>query len=184
MNKIVAVVGLCGSGKSEVCRVFEDAAYTKVYFGSITLEEVKRRGLEINEQNEKAVREEIRKTHGMAAYAILNLPKIEAGLKQGNVLIDGLYSWSEYVELRNEYGDRLKVIAVFAPKKLRYARLAQRKIRPLTREDVDKRDKAEIENIEKGGPIAAANYTIINDRGMEDLRKQAEKIKKEIEKEK
>ncbi len=47
----------------------------------MTDEEVKRRGLELNEQNERSVREDLRKQYGMAAYAILNLPRIEAALK-------------------------------------------------------------------------------------------------------
>jgi len=37
----------------------------------------------------------------MAAYAILNLPAIDSALKKSNVVIDGLYSWEEYVTLKS-----------------------------------------------------------------------------------
>jgi dephospho-CoA kinase len=49
--------------------------------------------------------------------------------------------------------------------------LSTRKTRPLTAEEVTKRDYAEIENIEKGGPIANADYTLVNDKNKEKLLK-------------
>ena len=55
--KIVALVGMAGSGKSEVSRIFEKAGYKRVRFGDVTDEEVARRGLKLNEANEKLVRE-------------------------------------------------------------------------------------------------------------------------------
>ena len=80
--KVVSIVGMAGAGKSVVARVFENAGYRKVRFGDITEEEVRKRGLELNEENERKVREQLRVQHGMAAYAILNLPRIEALLKE------------------------------------------------------------------------------------------------------
>jgi dephospho-CoA kinase len=169
-KQIVATVGMCGSGKSVAGERLERLGFVKVYFGGLTIEEVKRRGLEVNEKNERAVREELRRTHGMGAFAVLSLPKIEALLGEGkNVLIDGLYSFSEYKILTEKYGDRLVVIAVFTPRALRYERLARRDVRPLTLAEAISRDFAEIENIEKGGPIALADYTIVNDGTMDEL---------------
>jgi dephospho-CoA kinase len=46
---------------------------------------------------------------------------------------------------------------------MRYARLANRPERPLTAQEAELRDYAEIENIEKGGPIAIADYMLVND---------------------
>ncbi|MBM3149933.1 MAG: dephospho-CoA kinase, partial [Chloroflexi bacterium] len=95
MNKVVAVVGMAGSGKSEVARVFEESGFKKIRFGDITDQEVKRRGLALSEENERYVRQETRKEHGMAAYAILNLPRIDEALMSSDVVVDGLYSWEE-----------------------------------------------------------------------------------------
>jgi dephospho-CoA kinase len=176
MNKLIVLVGMCGSGKSVVSEYYKSKGYAYVYFGGITLEEIQKRSLELNAENEKFVREDLRKIHGMAAYAILSLPKIEAGLKTGNVLIDGLYSWSEYKILKDKFGDDLNIITVYAPPKMRYERLAKRQIRPLTFEESKKRDYAEIENIEKGGPIAMSEYTLINDKDVEHLMKQVEAL--------
>lgn len=60
-----------------------------------------------------------------------------------------MYSFSEYKFLKAKFSHDLVVIAVHATKEIRYTRLQTRKVRPLTREQVDARDYAEIENIEK-----------------------------------
>ncbi len=173
-RKIIAVVGLCGSGKSVVCDYIEEKGYKKVYFGGIVIEEVKKRGLDVIEDNEKKVREELRQKYGMEAMAILSIDKIKAFLKNNdNVLIDGLYSMSEYKVLKKEY-PKMTTIAVFTPRELRYKRLSERKVRPLSREEAVRRDIAEIENIEKAGPIALADHTLINNDSIEKLKKQLE----------
>ena len=53
-------------------------------------------------------------------------------------------------------------------------------MRPLSAEDARKRDYAEIENIEKGGPIAMADYTIVNEQSAGDLKSQVLAIIEEI----
>ena len=55
---------------------------------------------------------------------------------------------------------------------VRKQRLSSREVRPLTPEQVDSRDKAEIENLEKGGPIAKADYFILNNSLEIKLEKQ------------
>jgi len=100
----------------------------------------------------------------MGAIAKHIIPKIDDLLKEHDTVIaDGLYGWTEYKVLREQYGDNITVIAICAPRKDRHSRLAKRPIRPLTAEEAISRDYAEIENSEKGGPIAFADYTIVND---------------------
>ena len=174
--KVVSIVGMAGSGKSEVAKVFEKHGYKRVRFGDVTDEEVRRRGLALNEQNERLVRQEMRKRHGMAAYATLNLPKIDALLKSSDVVVDGLYSWEEYSLLKSKYGADFHVVAVWASPKIRYQRLRRRRARPLTAAEAASRDVAEIEYTNKGGPIAMADFTIVNDASLKDLKKETEKI--------
>ena len=144
--KVVALVGMSGSGKSEVAQVFEDSGFTRIRFGDITDKEVLKRGLELNEPNERRVREQLRKEHGMAAYALLNIPEINTALQQSNVIVDGLYSWEEYKLLKDTYGDELIIVAVYSSPQTRQNRLSSRLIRPLTKEESLSRDFAEIEN--------------------------------------
>jgi len=111
--KVVSIVGMAGSGKSEVARLFQENGYNTVRFGDVTDEEVRKQGLELNEENERRIREQLRKKYGMAAYAILNLSRIELALKQSPVVIDGLYSWEEYTFLKGYFGERFCVVAVW-----------------------------------------------------------------------
>ena len=174
--KVVSVVGMAGSGKSEVARILERDGFVRIRFGDITDEEVKRRGLKLNEENERRVRELLRQERGMAAYAEMNIPRITSALAHANVVIDGLYSWEEYTFLKAHYGEDFCVVAVWVSPKTRYARLASRSRRCLTSEEAVSRDIAEIENLNKGGPIALADYTIINESSLDELEKEVKGV--------
>lgn len=181
MNHIICLVGMCGSGKSIVADGFMKEGYLFVRFGQLTIDTLQKQGLDINEENERRVREGLRREHGMGAYALLNLPKFETLLQQGNVVADGLYSWEEYKILKQHYGKRMKVVAVLASPEIRYRRLIlrtqideQKRNRPMTREQAISRDYAEIENSDKGGPIAMADYYIVNNFDLEHLQQEIE----------
>ncbi|MCK4274714.1 MAG: AAA family ATPase, partial [Dehalococcoidales bacterium] len=174
--KVVSIVGMAGSGKSEVAAMFRGSGFTTVRFGDITDEEISKRGLELNEKNEHFIREQLREEYGMDAYAKLNLKSIEDAHQNADVVIDGLYSWEEYTFLKGHYGDDFIVVAVWSSLKARYARLGGRKIRPLTPQEATSRDRAEIENLNKGGPIALADFTIINESSLGDMKKEVERI--------
>ena len=174
--KVVSIVGMTGAGKSEVSKVFEENGFIRIRFGDLTDEEMKKRNLEPSEGNERYIRELLRQEHGMAAYAKLNLPRIEQALKSSDVVIDGLYSWEEYTYLKGRYGENLYLVAVWSSPRTRYTRLSQRSSRRLTLEEATSRDRAELENSNKGGPIAMADFTIINESSLEKLRREAKKV--------
>ena len=172
MNKAVAVVGMCGSGKSVLCSYFTDMGWSSVYFGGVAVSQLKKNGITVNEANERNVREQLRRDLGMGAFAIILKDEILDKLSRGNVVLDGLYSWSEYVILKELLGDDLIVLAVVTNSGIRKERLATRSVRPLTSEMVDSRDVAEIEHSEKGGPIAKADYYVLNNGTEAELKKQ------------
>ena len=185
MNKIIALVGMTGSGKSVVADYLVEKGWGFARFGQIVLDEVKARGLEPTEEIEKPIREQMRQEHGMAAMAVLNIPKFDKILEEKNLIADGLYSWSEYKKLKDYYNEKLIVIAVYAPPKTRYDRLAKRELkandkdlrnRPATEQQAKARDFAEIENIEKGGPIAMADFTILNTKDKNYVYQQTDEI--------
>ena len=76
MNKIAAVVGMCGSGKSIACDVLKNSGWNYIRFGQITIDSLKEQGKPITPENEKETRESLRKQYGMGAFAFLSLPKI------------------------------------------------------------------------------------------------------------
>lgn len=171
MPKIYAVVGMAGSGKSTIVEYLKKKyGWPGVYLGEITFDRLKQEGLEVNEKNERYMREKIRTEGGMGAYALFSLPKIEKALESSDtVVVESLYSWAEYKVLKERFGDDFKVIAAIASPAIRYARLASRPERPYTQDEARSRDWAEIENSDKGGPIAMADYPIINDGDINDL---------------
>lgn len=174
MGKIVAIVGMCGSGKSIASKYLEDLGYKNVYFGGVTMEKLKEKGLEVTPENEKIMREALRKELGVGAYAKVLLPRIKELSYESDVVLDGLYSWSELKILKEEFD--LVTIAIVCDKKLRYDRLSKRDIRPFNNEDARKRDITEIENIEKAGPIAYADYYIFNNGSIDDYYKRLDEI--------
>jgi dephospho-CoA kinase len=177
-NRIVAIVGMCGTGKSVVTKyIVETFKFESIYYGGFVLEEVKRRNLEINSVNEKNVREELRHKQGLDVMAKMSVDKINVYLSGcKDVIIDGLYSFSEYLFLKEKYGESLTIIALHSSRQTRYRRLSHRKVRPLTPEQVDKRDYNEIKNIEKAGPIAIADFHIINNNSFPKLRSHIDYI--------
>ena len=99
-------------------------------------------------------------------------PEIMEKAEKTPLVLDGLYSWSEYKILKEKLGDLLQVWAIVTDASVRRERLAHRPVRPLTAEEVDRRDAAEIENLEKGGPIAAADRFLVNNGPLGELRAQ------------
>lgn len=163
-RKIIAIVGMPGSGKSVAAKAFADAGWPVVRLGDITEEEMKKKGLAPGEQSERAVRESLRQECGMAVFAIKNMPRIEKALaEERRVVIDGMYSMEEYEHFRERFGESFRVLAIIASPAVRHARLAYRPIRPLTAQEAQERDLAEIGNLNKGGPIVLADFSIVNE---------------------
>jgi dephospho-CoA kinase len=181
--KIVAFVGLTGSGKSTAVEYLTQKGYPKVYFGGIVLEEVKKRGLELTQANEQPIREELREKEGKDFVVKRIVDQIHGliGAGQHRIVADGLYTWTEYKVLKHEFPGELIVVAVVSPKHQRKQRMADRPIRPLTPAEVDQRDWAEIENIEKGGPIAIADYYLMNSKDMTSLHSQIDDVLKHVD---
>lgn len=185
MNKLIAIVGMSGSGKSVATDYFVSIGYSKIYFGGLTYRLMKEANVEITPdgKSEKEFRENLRKTYGKECYAKLLLPEIEEGLGKGDVVLDGLYSWDEYKFLMDKFPNRLKLICVIADKNIRYERVSVRNDRPYSRDDIIYRDLSEIENLAKGGPIAFADYYIFNNGSMKDYEARLTEILESIEQE-
>jgi dephospho-CoA kinase len=181
--KIIALVGLTGSGKSTAVDYLTEKGYPKVYFGGIVLDEVRRRGLELTQENEQPVREELREKEGKDFIVKRAITQIRGLMDAGQhrIVADGIYSWTEYKVMKHEFPGELTVVAIVTPKHLRKNRMAVRPHRPLTSTEVDQRDWAEIENIEKGGPIAIADYFVTNNGELDHFYQQIDDVLTHIE---
>lgn len=183
--KLLAILGMTGSGKSALVEALAKRGIPKVYFGGMLYKEMEKRGIErtADGTSENAFRKEIRETEGkdwVGRQAVAEVKDlIAAGQKR--IVLDGLYSWTEYRLFKHEFPGMLTTIAVVAPRALRYERLAKRPVRPFTPHDAKIRDYAEIEDAEKGGPIAIADYYILNDGSLDQLEANFATILKEID---
>jgi dephospho-CoA kinase len=161
--RALALVGMPGAGKTLCAHHLQSRGFFQFRFGQIVVDEVMRRGLVINPENERVVREEFRAKEGMDAIAKRALPHLKEALAtHTSIIIDGLYSFSEYKTLSPQFGASMVVVAIVSNRGLRYRRLTSREDRPLTVKEAETRDYQEIERLEKGGPIAIADYTLLN----------------------
>ena len=182
--KILAVVGMSGSGKSTAIDYLIEKKIPKIYFGGIIYKAMAEAGIERTEdgESEKKFREEIREKEGkdfVVKRAIAEAKNlIAAGQKR--IVLDGVYTWSEYKILRKEFPTEMTVVAIVVPKALRRKRLAERPDRPFNAQQAAERDRSEIENLEKGGPIAIADYYVDNSGTIKEFHERFAALCKEI----
>ncbi|MEO5627512.1 MAG: AAA family ATPase [Candidatus Saccharimonadales bacterium] len=182
---IIAFVGMPGSGKG-TCTTYlhQKHSFPVVHFGNMVYEEVQRRGLD-NVKDEQFVREDMREQEGKAVLAKHVARKADEFFEEGSdtVVLDGLYSWSELKFLKDKYGADLSVIAITAPRQERYRRILARKDshrKYTSASQIEERDISEIENLEKGGPIAFADFTLANHQSSEHLLSDLDEVVTEI----
>jgi dephospho-CoA kinase len=181
--KVIGITGTIGSGKSLVRNLLKE------YFESchsISLSTILKRRLGKN-ANRKALQDfgnELRMKFGpqiLAEAAVENLPEKEL------IIIDGIRNPAEIEFLRKKFGENFKLIAIDAPIQLRFERAVKRKYEHIKsfREflEMNERDLGKNEP-EYGQQVAKclqqADFLIINDGTIEDLRKKVEEIVEKI----
>lgn len=181
-NFAISIVGMAGTGKSEMTSyITEKLQINSIYFGGVVIDEINKKGLEVNPVNENQIRQELRLSEGMDVMAKRSLPKITEELDEGkSVLLDSIYSYREYLTLKEKLGDQLVLVAVHAERAIREHRLENRPVRPLTATELLQRDRNEIETIEKAGPIAIADYHILNNGSIEELQHSINQVLEKI----
>ncbi|MDO4872110.1 MAG: AAA family ATPase [bacterium] len=181
--KILAFVGMAGAGKSEATEYLKSKGYPQVYFGGVVMQALEQAGLEANAANEKRMRMELREKFGEEIIAQKIIEQINGLISAGQkrIVADGLYTWTEYKVLKKAFPQELKVVALVPPKSLRYKRLADLPERSLTLAEATDRDYHEIEALEKGGPIAMADYFIVNKNSNLRTRMKIDQILREID---
>jgi len=181
--KILAFVGLTGSGKSTAVEHFTSLGFPKVYFGGIIYEAMAAAGIAKGEENEKTFRVQIREKEGsdFVVKRIIDQITHLADSGQRRIIADGIYTWDEYKAMKHAFPGELKVIAITAPKHLRYGWLESRSDRPQSPEISAQRDYNEIETMQKGGPIAIADYFVSNNENVEHFFKQLDDIAEHVE---
>ncbi|MGB4833654.1 MAG: AAA family ATPase [Candidatus Moraniibacteriota bacterium] len=170
MPKIVAVLGMPGGGKSEAIEyLMTKYQWPKIYFAQPTFDEMERRGLERNQANERLVREDLRNLHGDDYYAREAVKKVEALLDAEVILLESFYSAPEYRVFKDRFKDDFLTIAIHTRPSIRHQRLLTRPERPLTLQESEERDWAQLNRLTQGTPIALADFMIVNEGEISEL---------------
>lgn len=143
--KIIAFVGLIGSGKTTATDFLTELDYPKVHS---------------NPDVENYEEELINEMHHLIA----------AG--QHRIVLDGIASWKAYARLLHEFPTAFRVVALFASRHMRYHYVSRRQINPLTEAEASQQDWANLEEANIGGPIASAQFVIHNDGSLDELRQK------------
>ncbi len=180
--EVIGIVGLQGSGKTEVSKAIAQFDVPSVRMGDVVWGELRRRGQEITEANVARVANELRGREGMGAIAKRCVPLIEArGKGKRAVIVDGLRGVAEAEEFRRAFGDRFHLVAVKASERVRYSRVASRgrEDDAATMERFKEKDRREL-SWGLGEALAGADFTITNEGALEELRAKAVKFFKQV----
>ncbi|MEM0465633.1 MAG: AAA family ATPase [Candidatus Pacearchaeota archaeon] len=180
---IIGITGRIGSGKGEVAKFFLKKNFVYFTLSDIVRKEAIKRGIKINREELQNLGDLIRKEEGSGALVKKLLNKVQPCK---NYIIDGIRNPGEINVLRKLKGFYL--IAVDAPQKIRFQRVLRRakESDPKNWNDflrVDERDFYDKSN-PLGQQVAScmkmADFIIINDNSIKELRNNIEKIWKKI----
>ncbi|MGQ9788910.1 MAG: AAA family ATPase [Candidatus Hadarchaeaceae archaeon] len=180
--RIIGIVGLPGSGKSEVARIFAKFGVPCVRMGEVVWEELRHRGGRITENNVARVSTLLRKREGMGAIAKRCLPIIKkVGKGQRAVIVDGIRGIAEVEVFRKLFGKNFHLIGCWSNQMTRYRRTSSRK----RSDDADDlrsfhtKDKREL-SWGLGEALALADFIIVNEDSLQELEERTMELFKKI----
>ena len=163
MGRIVAVVGMPGSGKGVLARIAADGDIPVFAMGDIVREALIQADIEETPTSVGKMALAIRREHGEAIVATRMLPRVQALSAAPLILIEGVRQSAEMDIFHSAFGDDFSILAIRSPAEARGERIAERG----RGEDGDAQDFTERDARESdwGLPelIATASITLDND---------------------
>jgi len=180
--KIVAFTGMPFSGKTEAVQIATSLDIPVVRMGDTIWDEVKKRGLDLNDVNVGKVANQMRKKCGMEIWAKKTLSIIQQMKNTDSIVIDGIRNVEEIDVFKKELGQDFVVIAIHASKKIRYKRAMNRGRFDDSNdiEAIKARDQREI----KWGisvVIASADIVISNEGTIDEFRDKIKNILRDLQ---
>ncbi|HEX08765.1 MAG TPA: flagellar hook-basal body complex protein FliE [Thermoplasmatales archaeon] len=177
--RVIAFTGLPFSGKTEAVNVAREIGIKVVRMGDFVWEEVKKRGLELNDKNVGKIANELREKEGKDVWARRTIEKIKDLKDIDYLVIDGIRNSEEVDFFKKKLGKDFILISIHAPKKERIKRALSRM------RDDDVKDITEFEKRERrelswglGAVIASSDIIVTNDGSLDKFRL---KIKNKLE---
>ncbi len=179
IKTVIGITGMPGSGKGTVREILRKYGFPVVVMGDEVRAEVARRKLKPTPENLGKIMLQIRAEEGPEVLAKRCIPKIRA-LDAEVVVVDGLRSLHEVRAFKREF-PKFKVVAIHASPKTRFQRLLKRgrSDDPRDWETFYMRDQRELE-VGIGEVIATADYMIVNEGSIEQLKAKFRQIIKKV----
>ncbi len=170
--RVVAIVAMPGSGKSEAADVARQLDIPVVTMGDVIREACRERGLEVTEETMGEVATDLRESGGDAAIAERSIPLLEETTEEcETVLVDGIRGIAEVERFREAFGDDFELISIEVPFETRLERIRERGRDPSAEreEDLRQRDEREL-GYGMGEAMDRADVTIENTGTLEEFR--------------
>ena len=196
--KIIGLVGMPGSGKSEAADVARRMGIPVLVMGDVIREEAARLGLEPTDENLGNIGDQLRESEGPAAVAErcmqhlaraleiedINHLKEALACKKGSVVVEGIRSREEVEHFRGYCRD-FNLVEVFVPPEIRLKRMANRRRTDDPKSVREGRDKLVGRDLRELGwgmseAIREADVRISNEGDLGDLKKHVERLLVEI----
>ena len=173
--KVICITGMPGAGKNEVARFFEERSISIVRMGDVVREEAERRRYKITPENLGKISVDLREEFGEEEIARRCLEQIEK-MKDYVLVIEGIRSLEEIAFFRQKFGN-IYTLAVHSSQKTRFSRLKKRGRGDDTKlwKEFEERDLREL-GYGLGGAIALADFMLVNEGALEELREKVKKV--------
>ncbi|MHA2037303.1 MAG: AAA family ATPase [Promethearchaeota archaeon] len=171
--KILALVGLPGSGKSTAIDAIRDLGVV-ITMGDIVRDEAKKRNIDPTGTNLGKIAQQLRKNEGSGIIAKICVDLISKK-KEKVIFIDGIRSLAE-VNIFRKYWE-FPIIAIIVDEKIRFRRLFKRSRSddPKNLETLKERDVRELGfGLDK--VLKEADYKINNNSTVDDLKKKTREV--------
>lgn len=174
--RVIATVGLAGSGKGEFAAVAERAGVPVVTMGDVIRAECRKRGLDPAEQHGE-VASALREENGPAAVAEASLPHVESALEDADtVVVDGIRSDTEVDVFESRFGGSFTLVGIEAPFETRRTRIDERGRDDVENgEDLAARDEREL-GFGLGEALDRADVTVENTGSLGAFRERVREV--------
>lgn len=171
--KILVTTGMPGAGKEEFLKICQTRGAKVIRMGDIVRDKAKEFGLDPSDNSVGTLANEERKRYGMDIWAKRTIPYVGGDL----VVIDGTRGPDEMKAFKNAFGDDLKVVAIHSCSRTRFERIKARCRGdcPVSLADFDTREKREL-TWGLGDVIATADYMVVNEGTLQDLKKEVDAL--------
>lgn len=180
---IICIVGMPGSGKGQIVKIFGKYGVPHVSMGDIVREEADKRGIPRTPEGMNSVSIQLRQELGDNAVAKLTIPKVKELLKKHKaVIIDGVRSLDEIQTFKDAFPEEeIIIIAVHSSPRKRFERLSRRgrSDDPKTWSEFEARDWKELK-FGIGNVIALADYLIVNENHIAEYKREIERLAEKL----